>query len=85
MSFYDDRIETISHGGISRELSQEDFNNGVSNPRNSILMRIFLKLGIVEHTGYEIPKIIEKNGKEAFDIHDTYNNVITPINEKWQK
>lgn len=45
-------------------------------------MRIFLKLGIVEHTGHSIPKIIEKYGKEAFDIHDTYINVIIPFNKK---
>lgn len=45
-------------------------------------MRIFLKPGIVEHTGHGIPKIIEKYGKEAFDIHDTYINVIIPFNKK---
>lgn len=45
-------------------------------------MRIFLKLGIAEHTGHGIPKIIEKYGKEAFDIHDTYINVIIPFNKK---
>lgn len=54
----------------------------MSHPRNSVLMRIFLKLGIVEHTGHGIPKIIEKYGKEAFDIHDTYINVVFPFNKK---
>ena len=82
VSFYDDRLEITSHGGIPREIFQKDFFNGVSHPRNSVLMRIFLKLGIVEHTGHEIPKIIEKYGKEAFDIHDTYINVIIPFNKK---
>lgn len=82
VSFYDDRLEITSHGGIPREISQKDFFNGVSHPRNSVLMRIFLKPGIVEHTGHGIPKIIEKYGKEAFDIHDTYINVIIPFNKK---
>ena len=82
VSFYDDRLEITSHGGIPREISQKDFFNGVSHPRNSVLMRIFLKPGIVEHTGHGIPKIIEKYGKEAFDIHDTYINVILPFNKK---
>ena len=41
-----------------------------------------MKLGIVEHTGHGIPKIIEKYGKEALDIHDTYINVIIPFNKK---
>lgn len=44
-------------------------------------MRIFLKLGIVEHTGHGIPMIVEKYGKEAFDIHDSYINVIIPFNK----
>lgn len=82
VSFYEDRVEITSHGGIPGEITEKDFFNGVSHPRNSVLMRIFLKLGIVEHTGHGIPKIIEKYGKEAFDIHDTYINVIIPFNKK---
>lgn len=62
-------------------MSKTDFFNGVSNPRNSVLMRIFLKLGIVEHTGHGIPIIVEKYGREAFDIHDSYINVIIPFNK----
>lgn len=81
VSFYDDRLEITSHGGIPKEITEKDFFNGVSHPRNSVLMRIFLKLGIVEHTGHGIPKIIEKYGKEAFDIHDTYINVAIPFNK----
>lgn len=82
VSFYNDRLEITSHGGIPKEITEKDFFNGVSHPRNSVLMRIFLKLGIVEHTGHGIPKIIEKYGKKAFDIHDTYINVIIPFNKK---
>lgn len=82
VSFYDDRLEITSYGGIPKEISANDFFNGVSHPRNSVLMRIFLKLGIVEHTGHGVPKIIEKYGRAAFDIHDTYINVIIPFNKK---
>lgn len=82
VSFYNNRIEITSHGGIPKEISKEDFFNGVSHPRNTVLMRIFLRLGIVEHTGHGIPKIIAKYGKEAFDIHDSYVNVIIPFNKK---
>ena len=70
-----------SHGGIPKDMSKVEFFNGVSNPRNSVLMRIFLKLGIVEHTGHGIPMIVEKYGKKAFDIHDSYINVIIPFNK----
>lgn len=81
VSFYSDRIVITSHGGIPKDMSRVEFFNGVSNPRNSVLMRIFLKLGIVEHTGHGIPMIVEKYGKEAFDIHDSYINVIIPFNK----
>ena len=52
VSFYNDRIEITSHGDIPKDMSKTEIFNGVSNPRNSVLMRIFLKLGIVEHTGH---------------------------------
>jgi len=81
VSFFDDRLEITSHGGIPKEISREEFYNGVSHPRNSVLMRIFLKLGIVEHTGHGIPTIIEKYGKDVFDIHDSYINVVIPFNQ----
>ena len=58
-----------------------DFFNDVSHPGNSVLMRMFLKLGIAEHTGHGIPKIIGKYGKEAFGMHDTYINVVIPFNK----
>ena len=80
--FYEDRLEITSHGGIPNGISKDDFFNGVSHPRNSVLMRIFLKLGIVEHTGHGIPKIIQKYGKEAFDVHDRYINVVIPFNKQ---
>lgn len=80
--FYNDRLEITSHGGIPKEITKDEFFKGVSNPRNTILMRIFLKLGIVEHTGHGIPMVVEKYGKEAFDIHDSYINVIIPFNKK---
>lgn len=80
VSFYDDRLEITSHGGLPKGTSIEEFFNGVSHPRNSVLMRIFLKLGIVEQTGHGIPKIIAKYSKDVFDIHDSYINVIIPFN-----
>lgn len=82
VSFYNDRLEITSHGGIPKEITIKDFFNGVSHPRNTVLMRIFLKLGIVEHTGHGIPRIIEKYGKDVFDIHDTYVNVVIPFNKQ---
>lgn len=80
--FYDDRLEITSHGGIPNEITKEEFFKGISHPRNTVLMRIFLKLGIVEHTGHGVPMVINKYGREAFDIHDNYISVIIPFNKK---
>jgi hypothetical protein len=66
-------------------MTEEEFYSGVSRPRNSVLMRIFLNLGIVEHTGHGIPMIVEKYGKEAFDIHQTYIDVTLLISPFWHQ
>ncbi len=36
----------------------EDFYEGISHPRNSILMRVFLNMGLNEHTGHGVPIIL---------------------------
>jgi len=81
VSFYSDRIVFTSHGGIPHGMTEEEFYSGVSRPRNAVLMRIFLNLGIVEHTGHGIPMIFEKYGKEAFDIHQISIDVTLPFNQ----
>jgi len=43
-------------------------------------MDIFVRLGIVEHTGHGVPTIISKYGKEAFEIFDNYIRVTIPFN-----
>jgi predicted HTH transcriptional regulator len=81
VSFYSDRIVFTSHGGIPHGMTEEDFYSGVSRPRNAVLMRVFLNLGIVEHTGHGIPMIVEKYGRKAFDIHQNYIDVTLPFNQ----
>ena len=81
VAFYSDRIVFTSHGGISSGITEEEFYQGVSHPRNTVLMRIFLNMDIVEHTGYGISMIVGKYGKKAFDIHDSLINVTIPFNQ----
>ena len=80
VSFFDDRLEIISHGGLPFGLSKEQFFDGISKPRNENLTDIFVRLGIVEHTGHGVPTIISKYGKEAFEIFDNYIRVTIPFN-----
>jgi len=79
VAFYSDRIVFTSHGGLPHGLTKEEFYNGISHPRNAALMRIFLNLGIVEHTGHGIPMIVQRYGQKAFDIHDSYIDVTIPF------
>lgn len=82
VSFYSDRVVFTSHGGLPHGMTEEEFFEGVSHPRNSVLMRIFLNLGIVEHTGHGVPVIVRKYGREAFSIHNTYVNVTIPFDRE---
>ncbi len=51
----------------------------ISNPRNSILMRMFLNMGLTEHTGHGIPTIINKYGHDVFDIESNYIRCTIPF------
>lgn len=79
VAFYTDRVVFTSHGGLPEGMTEEDFFNGVSHPRNAVLMRIFLNLGIVEHTGHDVPMIVKKYGREAFSIQKTHIDVTIPF------
>ena len=79
VSFFHDRIEILSHGGLPHTLSLEDFYRGISKPRNIRLMKIFSDLDIVDHTGHGVPIIIEKYGRGAFEISDNHIIVTIPF------
>ncbi len=79
VSFFHDRIEILSHGGLPHTLSLEDFYRGISKPRNIRLMKIFSDLDIVDHTGHGVPIIIEKYGRDAFEISDNHIIVTIPF------
>ena len=82
ISLFSDRMEILSHGGLPVGMSTEDFYEGISHPRNSTLMRIFLNMGLTEHTGHGVPTIIKKYGKEVFEITDNYIKCRIPFNNK---
>ena len=82
VAFFDDRLEITSHGGLPNGLTKVEFFNGVSKPRNEQLMEIFTRLGIVEHTGHGVPVIVEKYGKDVFEISNSYIRVVIPFNKE---
>lgn len=79
ISMFSDRLEILSYGGIPNGMTKEQFYQGISKPRNATLMRIFLNMGLTEHTGHGVPTIIERYGKEVFEIEDNYIKCIIPF------
>ena len=47
-----------------------------SSPRNKEIMRVFRDLEIVEQLGSGVPRILEKYGREAFEIRPNFVRVI---------
>ena len=79
ISLFEDRLEILSHGGLPQGETREMFFQGISRPRNDMLMRIFLNMELTEHTGHGVPTIVSKYGKEAFHIEEGYINVVIPF------
>lgn len=76
---FTDRIEIISTGGLSSNITNEEFYKGVSKPVNEKLQKIFGQLAYVEQTGHGIPLIINKYGRQAFTVMDNFLNVTIPF------
>lgn len=82
ISMFEDRLEILSHGGLPNGLTKKQFYDGISKPRNVTLMRIFLNMGLVEHTGHGIPTIVKRYGEEVFEIEDNYILCTIPFNRE---
>jgi ATP-dependent DNA helicase RecG len=79
---FDDRIEITSTGGLPDGLSQEEFFEGFSVPRNKEIMRIYKDLHFVEQLGSGIPRILESYPKESFKFSDNFLRMSFPINSQ---
>ena len=82
ISMFHNRLEILSHGGLPSGMTKEQFFEGISKPRNAILMRIFLNMGLTEHTGHGIPTIVEKYGKDVFEIEINYIRCTIPFQKE---
>ena len=82
ISMFHDRLEILSHGGLPSGMTKEQFFDGISKPRNATLMRIFLNMGLTEHTGHGIPTIVEKYGRDVFQIESNYIRCTIPFEKE---
>jgi len=78
---FPDRMEITSAGGLPEGLSQEEFFQGFSVPRNKELMRVFKDLGMVEQLGSGVPRILESYGRECFTFSDHFLRMSFPVHE----
>ena len=67
-----DRIEITSACALPEGLTQAEFFEGYSIPRNKELMRVFKDLEMVEHLGSGLPRITEFYGPECFRFTDNF-------------
>jgi predicted HTH transcriptional regulator len=77
---FDDRIEITSTGTLPEGLSEKDFFEGVSVPRNKELMRIYKDLELVEHLGSGVPRILDVYDRSCFKFMDNFIRMIFPVN-----
>lgn len=82
ISMFNDRLDILSHGGLPSGMTKEQFFDGISKPRNATLMRIFLNMRLTEHTGHGIPTIVEKYGKDVFEIESNYIRCTIPFEQE---
>ena len=82
ISVFDDKIEIVTIGGLTKGLSEDDIMLGVSILRNRNLANIFYRLKLIEAYGTGIPKIIESyneyNVKPKIEISSNAFKITLP-------
>ena len=77
-----DRLEITSTGSIPHGLTESEFFEGYSMPRNKELMRIFRDLDLVEHLGSGMPRILQAYPKSCFRFTDNFIRMSFPTSGK---
>lgn len=78
---FDNKIVISSNGGIQEGVSQEEFLEGFSNPRNPELMRIFRDLNFVEQLGTGIQRVLKVYPKNIFEFFPNHIRVTIYFND----
>ncbi len=83
VEIYSDHLSIVSYGGLVDGLSEEDFFNGRSMPRNRELMRIFRDMKLVEHLGTGMGRILSAYDKSIFHISKNFIEISFPYKEDY--
>ena len=72
---FDNKLVISSNGGIQEGVTQQEFLEGFSNPRNPELMRIFRDLNFVEQLGTGIQRVLKIYPKDIFEFYPNHIRV----------
>ena len=72
---FDNKLVISSNGGIQEGVTQQEFLEGFSNPRNPELMRIFRDLSFVEQLGTGIQRVLKVYSKDIFEFYPNHIRV----------
>ena len=78
---FDNKIVISSNGGIQEGVTQKEFLEGFSNPRNPELMRIFRDLNFVGQLGTGIQRVLKVYPKSIFEFFPNHIRVTIPFND----
>ncbi len=81
ITFYSNRVEIMSHGGLAPLQTIKGFYSGRSIPVNDKLSELFLQLRISEKTGRGVPIIVDAYSKKSIVIKDDTVTVKIPFNK----
>jgi predicted HTH transcriptional regulator len=68
VAMFDDRIEIENPGLLPFGLTTDEIKHGVSKLRNRVMGRVFYKLGLIEHWGSGVRRIIKTCTEGGFDM-----------------
>ena len=78
---FDNKIVISSNGGIQEGVTQKEFLEGFSNPKNPELMRIFRDLNFVEQLGTGIQRVLKVYPKDIFEFFPNHIRVTIHFND----
>ncbi len=81
VEIFSDRLTITSYGGLPQGLSRENFFRCRSMPRNRELMRVFKDVGLVEHLGSGMGRILQIYDRSVFNFEDDFLIVTFPFTE----
>lgn len=83
---FSNRIVITSYGGLVSRLREEDFFDCKSLARNREIMRVFNDIGLVEHIGSGMSRILNSYDKTIFKISPNFLvvtfNYVDPLYER---